>query len=88
MSLLVFLVACNQYKVVAGEEGEGVNLDDGDDGTTPTVVEEDYSEYDGAQLVVRQPASGAFLPWGDPADFEAVVIDSTDSRMRPMTSIN
>jgi hypothetical protein len=80
MALLVFLVACNQYKVVAGDDG-GANLDAGTtpEGTTPegtTPEEEDWSEYDGATLVVRAPASGDFLPYGEEADFEAVVISA------------
>ncbi|MFZ5480201.1 MAG: hypothetical protein ACOZNI_25785 [Myxococcota bacterium] len=80
MALLLTFLACNEYKVVAGDDGEGADIDDGTD-TTGTPTEEDYSEYDGATLVVVSPASGDFLPYGDTSSFEAVVYDAEGNEM-------
>lgn len=59
----------------AGDTGLGdTGTDTGTDGGT---TEPDYSEWDGATLVVLSPASGAFLPYGEDASFEAVVYDAS-----------
>jgi hypothetical protein len=54
-----------------GSEG---GLDSGGGGGE--TAEPDYSEWDNATLEIITPASGAFLPYHEAADFEAVVYDA------------
>lgn len=76
--LLGLSLACNK-----GEQG--INLgetpglgdtgsSDGDD--TGGEDEPDWSEYDGASLVVHSPASGDILDLGEDADFEAEILSA------------
>lgn len=83
VAALLTLVACeNQY--VVGEEEEalvGTDDTDADEDTAPadtadTAPEEDWSEFDGARLVIKTPASGEFLAWGRDHDFTAEVQDA------------
>jgi hypothetical protein len=71
--LLLSFLACDSQYVIEEAEGE-VGKDD-------PIAEEvdtapDYSEYDGATLVVTAPASGAFLPYGEESTFSAEVRDA------------
>ncbi len=60
-----------------GDAGGG-----GDDGAdTGDIVEEDTSLYDGATLVILEPEPGAFLPLGEDADFEAIVLDAEGNEL-------
>lgn len=74
--LILLLAACGpSYKVVADEGTEDL------DGTSDTAdTGEDEAELDelwaDATLVVLSPGSGDFLPYGEAAEFEAVVYDA------------
>jgi hypothetical protein len=65
------MFACEgEYKI--RETDTALGSDGGD--TEDTTPEEDYSEFDGASLVIHEPASGDFLPYGETASFSAEVI--------------
>ncbi|MFM2248124.1 MAG: hypothetical protein RL071_4199 [Pseudomonadota bacterium] len=63
------------------EEGDGLDGNTEDSGgaedsgaAEDTAAEEDLEQWAGATLEIRSPASGAFLPYGEPADFEAIIV--------------
>ena len=71
------------YAVDAGKGDVGSGGSDGgadggevvDSGTPDDTGEaEDLAQWAGANLVIRTPATGDFLPYGEDADFEAVII--------------
>ncbi|MDP2311237.1 MAG: hypothetical protein Q8P18_34775 [Pseudomonadota bacterium] len=72
-ALLLSLFACESQYVIDDATGDVAS----DGGKDDPVVEEDtapdYSEFDGATLVVTAPSSGAFLPYGDVSTFSAEV---------------
>lgn len=70
--LLVPALACTPNYGVAGKTG---SVDGGADTGSDGAEDEDFSAYDGAVLEILSPASGSFLPLGEPADFEAVLTD-------------
>ena len=53
-------------------EDSGGAVDSG--GAEDTGPQEDLEQWAGATLEIRSPETGAFLPYGEPADFEAVVV--------------
>lgn len=77
MSLvLLSLLACEgEYTIRDGDTAVG------NDDTDTEPPEEDYSEFDGATLVIHEPASGDFLPWGETADFSAEVVGTDGTVM-------
>lgn len=77
MFALLSLVACESQYVITDSPAE-LGVDETDTDTTP---EEDYSEFDGAQLVIVTPASGDFLPYEEPSDFEAQILDAEGNVM-------
>jgi hypothetical protein len=86
-ALLGALSAGCTPKITAAELDDGeVDEGDGLDGNTEdsggaedtaaedTAAEEDLEQWAGATLEIRSPEPGAFLPYGEPADFEAVIV--------------
>jgi hypothetical protein len=71
--MLVALFACQPDYIVVKDTGS-VGPDEGEGSETTT--EEDYSEYDGATMVINEPHSGDFLPLGEDATFSATVYDA------------
>lgn len=63
---------------VEGSDGLDGNTEDtgGEDtgGAEDTAEPEDLAQWAGATLEIRSPATGAFLPYGEPAEFEAEVV--------------
>ncbi len=83
--LSIFAVGCGpQYLVTEGTFDDEVT-DEGaaeDTGSAEKPVEEeDFSEYDGASLVIVQPASGDYLPWEEVNAYEAYVMDADGNEM-------
>lgn len=82
--LLLALFACEGQFVVE-DNADATGSDDpvepdtagGDTADTADTVEPDYAEFDGATLVILEPASGAFLPYGESATFAAEVRDAS-----------
>lgn len=84
---LLLLCACGANRAVVGEEsttdtGTVDCADTGNSGDTgnssdTTDTGEDLSAWDGASLVVNSPQPGDFIPLGQPADFEAMVLDAS-----------
>jgi hypothetical protein len=74
--LLLSLVACeNQYVVEDADDLAGAG-DGADTADTDTATDEDYSEFDGARLVITSPASGDFLAYEEDHTFAAEVQDA------------
>lgn len=64
---------------ISGDDDLG-DVDDGgneDSDTGEAVIEDDFSEYDGANLVIFSPRSGDFIPFGESAEFEAVIFGTS-----------
>lgn len=87
MSLVLpLLLACGTAGITLdGVKDPGEDLD-GDSGVTddpgPTPDDTgstDPSRWEEARLVITSPASGAFLPYGEPAGFSATVYDGAGS---------
>lgn len=86
MSVLFLLLACRGEAVFLGDTGSTDPFSDskdsglgdsgpGDSDSSPGTTE-DYSEWDGATLVVNSPASGSFLPLDTETTFSATVYDA------------
>jgi hypothetical protein len=75
--LLPLIAACSEYGAI-GYEGD---IDSLDSGSAEEEVVDEFTEYDGASLVVDSPASGDVLPWGDESDFEAYVVGADGTTM-------
>lgn len=78
-SLGLFALGCRgseQGIVLSEQPGLQEDTGTGSDGDTgeEEVEEPDYSEFDGASLVVISPESGDILDLGEDADFEAEII--------------
>lgn len=94
MTLLPLLLAACEPRIAVNEPlDDGTLSEDGgaDDATDGGAEEEeekepDYSEYDGASLVVIQPLSGELYPLGDGVPFEAQVLDA-DGNVLPFDDI-
>ncbi len=73
VTLFLSLVACQgQYTIGEGEDPAAAD----DPLDTAPVEEEDFSEFDGARLVIKTPASGDFLAYEESHAFEAEVQDA------------
>lgn len=91
--MILVLFACSESAISILDEGDDtaagkdpVVEDTAAEDTGGDVEEPDYSEYDDATLVVLSPASGAFLPWGDPTEFAAEV-HAADGSVMPFDDI-
>ncbi len=78
--LLLSLFACEGQFIVE-DKADATGSDDPVEADTASgdtaEVEPDYSQFDGASLVILEPASGAFLPYGESATFAAEVRDAS-----------
>jgi hypothetical protein len=82
---LFFIVfsACSESKVIGivGETDTG-EMDTGETDTEEESEDEtDVTQWDGATLVLEQPLSGDFLPYGEDAEFVAAVYSADGERM-------
>lgn len=78
--LFIGLSACSESKVIGIVDG----IDTAEPSTeeeAPATEAEDVSRWDGASLVVEQPLSGDFLPYGEAADFVASIYSADGERM-------
>ncbi len=78
--LLTLLFACTpEFKVLApADDNTGVGPTETDDSG---LTEEEEALWAGATLKIDSPESGAFLPLGEDADFQATVYDATGNAM-------
>lgn len=78
--LLSLLFACTpEFKVLAPANDSGdVGPDETDDSG---LTEEEEAMWAGASLKIESPESGAFIPLGEAADFEATVSDAEGNAM-------
>lgn len=79
---LGLLVACAPDYTTGLNEKDNVD-NGGNDGDEEEVEEEeeDTSMYDGATLVILEPEPGDFIPLGEEADFEAIVLDADGNEL-------
>jgi hypothetical protein len=78
LALLSLLVGCTSYGVVLKDptgDTTGIGDDPADDSGTTIPSEQTDVNWEGATLVIRTPLSGDFLPYGEDAEFVAVVTD-------------
>ncbi len=74
IGLLVALVGCKSDQGVTLQDDGSVAPGDGEEETEWT--EEELEAFEGATLVILEPTSGAFVPLGEGADFEAELLDT------------
>lgn len=87
--LSLVAVGCGPQYLVTDQTFEGELTDEGSTGSDTGSeevgdtgeVEEDYSEFDDASLVIVQPASGDYLPWEAVNAYEAYVVDADGETM-------
>jgi hypothetical protein len=73
--IVALLLACSPNYTIAVDTGGG-DLDEDTAAAEDSAAEVDDAYWNGARLVIEAPTSGAFLPYGDTADFRAVVLDA------------
>jgi hypothetical protein len=73
--ILSILLGCQNYGIIAADDDAS-----GDTGAD-SLIEDDFSEWDGARMEVLTPQSGDFLALNEDADFDAIVYlaDGTES---------
>lgn len=65
--ILSILLGCQNYGIIAADN------DASDDTGADDLIDDDFSEWDGAWMEIITPQSGDFLPLNEDSDFEAII---------------
>jgi len=75
IGLILAVVGCKSEQGVTLQDNGYVAPEDGEEDENEW-TEEELEAFEGATLVILEPTSGAFVPWGEESDFEAELLDA------------